>query len=199
MDNPRLVWEWYNWRRTVIDKVKPNPGHYALAELEGLVEQFTLVTQNVDGLHRRAGSQEVLEIHGNIFRNKCMKCGRGYAEPEDIDPDNVPKCTFCGGRIRPDVVWFGEMLPEETIRLAFQRTEEAQVFFTVGTSAIVHPAASLPLTARHSGAILVEINLEPTPVTELADYSFTGQSGEVLPKLIEAFKAELAGAGRGGN
>lgn len=199
MDNPKLVWEWYNWRRSIINEVKPNPGHCALAELEGLVERFTLITQNVDGLHRRAGSQEVLEIHGNILRNKCMKCGRGHADADEIDPDNIPKCTSCGGRIRPDVVWFGEMLSEETIQLAFQRTEEAQVFLSVGTSAVVHPAASLPLTARHSGAILVEVNLEPTPITELADYSFIGQSGEVLPKLVGAFKAEVAGADRAGN
>ena len=183
--NSKLVWEWYKWRRDLIRQVKPNPGHYALAELARWIPDFTLVTQNVDGLHRLAGSERVLEIHGNILKNKCVACDRAIELDVDIDPKQVPACPHCGGKIRPDVVWFGEMLPEETIQEAFEAAERADIFLSVGTSALVHPAATLPVVAKRHGAILVEINPDETPLTGLADYYFPAKSGELLPDLVE--------------
>jgi NAD-dependent deacetylase len=183
--NSKLVWEWYNWRRDLIRQTKPNPGHYALVELAKWFPEFTLVTQNVDNLHRLAGSDTVLEIHGNILRNKCADCNRPIEFENDIDPKQIPACPVCGGKIRPDVVWFGEMLPEETIEAAFEASESADIFISIGTSAIVHPAATLPVAAKQHGAVLVEINPEETPLTGLADYYFPNKSGELLPKLVE--------------
>jgi NAD-dependent deacetylase len=182
--NPKIVWEWYNWRREVIGKVKPNPGHYALARLSKFFEDFTLITQNVDGLHVLAGSENVLELHGNINRNKCVKCGHLYEEKSEINPRAIPKCPSCGGKIRPDVVWFGELLPERVINEAFAKSEQADVFFSIGTSALVHPAASLPMAARRNHAALVEINPDRTPISDLADYHFSAKSGELLPRLV---------------
>ncbi|RME25098.1 MAG: NAD-dependent deacylase [Candidatus Zixiibacteriota bacterium] len=186
--NPKIVWEWYNWRRQLLRDVKPNPGHYALVELGSFFPRFTLVTQNVDGLHQMAGATDVLELHGNINRNKCAACGRLVPLEVDIDPDDIPACPACGGQIRPDVVWFGEMLPEEAIEAAFQRSEEADIFFSIGTSAIVHPAASLPTVAKRHGATLVEINPEPTPLSSLADFRFAAPAGELLPQLVAKVK-----------
>jgi NAD-dependent protein deacetylase/lipoamidase len=182
--SPEIVWEWYNWRRQLIGEVKPNPGHYALCELESFFDSFTLITQNVDNLHRLAGSTEILELHGNIYRNKCSECSTVLDEGMDIAPDSIPVCEKCGGKIRPDVVWFGEMLPEDIINEAFARAESAEVFLSVGTSALVHPAASLPLVAKRAGATLVEINPEETPMSHLADFYFPAKSGEMLPELI---------------
>jgi NAD-dependent deacetylase len=183
LSNPKIVWEWYNWRRQLIGEVQPNPGHYAIAQMEALFEDFALVTQNVDGLHDLAGSSNVLELHGNINRNKCSGCNR-VVDEQDIDPDAIPACTHCGAAIRPDVVWFGEMLPENVIEEAFRRSEVAELFFSVGTSAIVHPAASLPVIAKRSGAALVEINPEETPLSELVDFRLVGPSGELLAGLM---------------
>ncbi|MBD3401328.1 NAD-dependent protein deacylase [candidate division GN15 bacterium] len=194
--NPEIVWEWYSWRRKLISEVQPNPGHFALAELADYFDSFTLVTQNVDGLHRVAGSTDILELHGNINRNKCVKCEAPFDEV-DIDPARIPKCKGCGGSIRPDVVWFGEMLPGEVIEAAFRRSEEADLFFSIGTSAIVHPAASLPMTARRCGATLVEINPEETPLSNLADIRIGAPSGEFLPKLLDAVKARKNQSGQG--
>jgi NAD-dependent deacetylase len=187
MDNPRLVWEWYLFRREIINKVEPNPGHYALAEMESIYDDFTLITQNVDGLHRRSGSKNILELHGNIMLNKCFDCGRAMEGEINLTSGELPRCE-CGGRIRPDVVWFGEMLPAETINGAFRAAEKADVFFSVGTSAIVHPAASLPPTAKRRGACLVEINPEPTPISDMADFTFRSKSGEVLPDIVRLIK-----------
>ncbi|MEW6051646.1 MAG: NAD-dependent deacylase [Candidatus Zixiibacteriota bacterium] len=186
--NPKIVWEWYNWRRQLIAKVEPNAGHYALAEMSRWFRSFTLVTQNVDNLHRLAGSTEVLELHGNIYRNKCAKCGRLFEETEEIEPSRIPACRYCGGAIRPDVVWFGEMLPEDVIDLAFRRSEEADLFLSVGTSALVHPAATLPVVAKRHGAVLVEINPEPTPLSELADYAIQQPAGQALPALMNLLR-----------
>ncbi len=191
MANPKLVWEWYNWRRDLMSKVEPNPGHLALAEMENLFERFTLITQNIDGLHHEAGSREILELHGNIHRNKCSKCNRILSGDIEIDPDRIPACETCGGRIRPDVVWFGEMLDNDILSGAFRASEEADIFFSIGTSAVVHPAASLPMMAKQSGATLVEINPDRTPLTDLADFYFEARSGEFLPELISAYKERL--------
>ncbi|MCK4461608.1 MAG: NAD-dependent deacylase [candidate division Zixibacteria bacterium] len=189
MANPNLVWQWYNWRRELMGKVEPNPGHQALAELEDMFTEFTLITQNIDGLHRHAGSKNILELHGNIHRNKCADCNRQVAAQTEIDPDNIPTCEQCGGRIRPDVVWFGEMLDTDIISTAFRVSEESDVFLSIGTSAIVHPAASLPMMAKRSGATLIEINPERTPLTELADFYVSAKSGEFLPPLVKQLRA----------
>ncbi|MEW5922423.1 MAG: NAD-dependent deacylase [Candidatus Zixiibacteriota bacterium] len=184
MDNPRLVWEWYIYRRDIISRVKPNPGHYALAELEKRFEDFTLITQNVDNLHRIAGSSNILELHGNIALNKCLDCSRPYNGEIVITENEIPKCE-CGGNIRPGVVWFGELLPAKAINDAINASERAELFFSIGTSALVYPAAAMPLTAKRNGAYLVEINLDPTPLSEIADCALQGKSGEILPEIIE--------------
>ncbi len=184
MSNPTLVWEWYLFRRELIGKVEPNEGHYMLVQLEKYYNDFTLITQNVDGLHRRAGSMNVLELHGNITKNKCFDCGKPYSGEIDLDDGQLPLCD-CNGRIRPDVVWFGELLPARVINKAYEASSRAEIFISIGTSAIVHPAASLPMAAKKEGAYLVEINLEPTPMTDICDCSLLGKSGEILPKLTE--------------
>ena len=189
MANSQIVWEWYNWRRELMSKVKPNPGHYALVELAEFFDDYTLITQNVDGLHKMAGSEDILELHGNIYRNKCMNCNKIVDREMEIDPESIPLCIHCGGKIRPDVVWFGEMLSESIISEAFAKSESADIFLSVGTSAIVHPAASLPVNSKRFGATLVEINPEMTPLTDLADFYFEYPSGEFLPKLIEKLKS----------
>lgn len=189
--NPKIVWEWYNWRRDLINKVKPNRGHYALKELEKRFDSFTLITQNVDGLHEKAGSENILELHGNVYRNKCVDCQQIYIESDEIDPANIPACNFCGGKIRPDIVWFGEMLDEDIIQEAFYVTEQADLFFSIGTSALVHPAASLPVIAKQHGATLVEINLDETPISSLADFSWRSKAGEFLPELCEKLNKKV--------
>lgn len=186
--NPQIVWEWYNWRRELMGKVQPNPGHYAISELEKMFDNFTLVTQNVDGLHKIAETQNILELHGNIYRNKCSKCNVIFDSNVEIDPDNIPLCNKCGGKLRPDVVWFGEMLDSQIINSAFDMSERCQIFFSVGTSAIVHPAASLPVSAKQNGAVLVEINPEETPLSYLCDFSIRAQSGDFLPRLVDKIK-----------
>jgi NAD-dependent deacetylase len=194
--DPAVVWEWYNWRRQLISETKPNPGHFALRDMAGLFDDFTLITQNVDNLHRLAGSERVLELHGNIYRNKCADCHRLVTDRLEIVPDALPTCPACGGRIRPDVVWFGEMLPEEVIDEAFQVAERVEVFFSIGTSALVHPAASLPLVAKRRGATLIEINPEKTPLSEYADFTFLANSGEILPELVNRLRSVAPGKDR---
>jgi NAD-dependent deacetylase len=181
MSNPKLVWEWYLYRRDVIGKAEPNTGHRTLALMEQHLTDFTVITQNVDGLHQRAGSHEVIELHGNILRNKCLQCNK-QLDQREIDPDNIPRCR-CGGQIRPDVVWFGEMLPEKALLTAMKRAEEAELFLSVGTSGVVSPAAELPLIARHAGAHLVEINPEATVLAPFMDEVYSGKSGDILPMI----------------
>jgi NAD-dependent deacetylase len=188
--NPDLVWEWYSYRKKLIAEVKPNAGHYALAEMEKLFEEFAVITQNIDNLHRRAGSTRVYELHGNIERNYCINCGRKYLNDELDLGSRVPRCTECKGLIRPDVVWFGELLPADQWGLADRAARAADVFFSVGTSAIVHPAASLPRIAKESGAYLVEINQETTPLSECADETLLGRSGLILHELVERIRRE---------
>lgn len=185
--NPKLVWEWYNYRRKLIHEVKPNPGHYALAEMEQMFPHFTLITQNVDNLHRVAGSQIILELHGNIMRNRCVDCNKIYQEVKIDFNQQMPVCR-CGGQLRPDVVWFGEMLPEDALLCAFQAAQECDIFFSIGTSAVVQPAASLPIEARERGAYVVEINIEPTAISRYVDESIIGKSGEILPLLVKKVK-----------
>ncbi len=182
--DPQLVWEWYSTRRLKTGEVKPNPGHYALVEMERRIPEFTLITQNVDGLHQRAGSRQVIELHGNITRVRCSRCGERFAEWEQPE-SGVPPCPRCGAKLRPDVVWFGEMLPPRALNLAMAAAQFCQMFFSVGTSALVEPAASLPYLARLAGARLVEVNLKETPLTSYADYVLQGKAGEILPALVE--------------
>jgi NAD-dependent deacetylase len=182
--DPKLIWDWYAWRREAVKAVRPNPGHYALVEIEKRIPQFTLITQNVDGLHRMAGSQNVLELHGNIQRVRCSECYM-IADTWGDDTVSVPKCESCGGLLRPDVIWFGETLPLEQLEAAVEAARTCGVFFSIGTSGVVQPAASLAHAARNRGAVVVEINAEPTPLTPKANYFLQGKSGKNLPELVK--------------
>ena len=183
--DPKLVWDWYAWRREALKGVRPNAGHYALVEMERRVPGFTLITQNVDGLHRMAGNHRVLELHGNIQRVRCSACGR-FAEDWHERENEVPRCEVCGELLRPDVVWFGESLPRAELEAAVEAARAPELFFSIGTSGIVQPAASLAHAARNRGAKIVEINPEPTPLTPKVDFFLQGKSGEILPELVQA-------------
>jgi len=184
--NPKLVWDWYAMRRAMIGRVEPNPGHRALATIEQCVPRFLLATQNVDGLHQRAGSVDVAELHGNITRVKCSREGTPVAhweEPADAQP---PRCTACGAYLRPDTVWFEEMLPPAALARAEAAARACDVLLVIGTSAEVYPAAALPQHAQRAGAIVVEINIDATPLTADADFVLRGPAGIVLPALVAA-------------
>ncbi|MBK9602250.1 MAG: NAD-dependent deacylase [Anaerolineales bacterium] len=183
--DPKLVWDWYAWRREAIKGVRPNAGHYALAEMEKRIETFTLITQNVDGLHRMAGNSNVLELHGNILKVRCSECGT-FTEVWGDDSESVPRCERCNGMLRPDVVWFGESLPRAELESAVNAARTCQVFFSIGTSGVVQPAAALAHAARNKGSVVVEVNAEPTPLTPKVDFAFHGKSGEILPELVKA-------------
>jgi NAD-dependent deacetylase len=185
LQNPALVWEWYQHRRTIISTVEPNAGHRALVAMESIFPVMTVITQNIDNLHRRAGSTAIFELHGNIERNYCVKCGKPYQEADVPLREGLPACTACGGLIRPDVVWFGEMLPEDQWEGSVRASESADVFFSIGTSAVVYPAASLPLVAKRAGAFLVEVNPDPTPLTDSVNEFLKGTAGEILPAVVE--------------
>lgn len=184
--DPKLVWEWYAWRRASAERAQPNAGHRALVELESRVPEFLLVTQNVDGLHARAGSRHIVELHGNITRTKCFDCDRIADESQWVGDVVPPRCVHCNGMLRPDVVWFGEMLPAKALGTAKQASAECDVFLSVGTSTVVEPAASLPFQARRSGALVVEVNPGPTPLTPHAGFSLCGRAAAVLPQLVAA-------------
>jgi NAD-dependent deacetylase len=181
--NPKVVWEWYAWRRQLVAGVEPNAGHRALVELERRVSEFTLITQNVDGLHQRAGSRNVIELHGNIARTRCLEEETLVEHWEDTG-EVPPRCPRCGGWLRPDVVWFNEMLPAAAIERAFAVSRACGVFLSIGTSAVVHPAASLPFAALEHGATVIEINPDDTPLTARAQFRLRGPAGVVLPALI---------------
>jgi NAD-dependent deacetylase len=181
--DPKLVWEWYNWRRRLIAKTQPNPGHRALAELERRTPEFALVTQNVDGLHDRAGSRNILKVHGDIWDVRCVRCGRERRDERPDIPELPPLCE-CGGMLRPGVVWFGEGLPEGVWEEAERAISNCEVLLVVGTSAVVYPAAGLVPLAKSAGARVIEINLEETPFSSMLDKSFRGKAGELLPEII---------------
>jgi NAD-dependent deacetylase len=182
--NPRLVWEWYAHRRQIAAAAAPNPAHIALAKLERHLPDFTLITQNVDNLHRRAGSQNVVELHGNLSRTKCFD--EEILVEDWADGDQIPpRCPRCGGYLRPDVVWFGEALPAEAWRAAQAAAQRCQVFLSIGTSGVVRPAADLPLYARQAGAYVVEINLYPSAPNRVFGEQLAGPAGQILPHLIE--------------
>ena len=183
--NPQLVWEWYEWRRGLVAKAEPNPGHRALAVLAQHVPHLTLITQNVDGLHQRAGSKHVIELHGNIMRTKCFDDGR-IVQHWPPTKEVPPRCPRCGGLLRPDVVWFGEGLPYDALATAVTAAQTCDIFFSIGTSSLVQPAASIPGYAMRNGRVTVEINPQPTPLSRQMDYILAGPSGEVLPALLDA-------------
>lgn len=183
--DPQLCWEWYDWRRSVLAKVRPNPGHYALAELERRKPQFTLITQNVDGLHNKAGSTKLLEIHGSIWALRCTGCMCEWVD-RTVPLAMLPKCEACGALARPGVVWFGESLNPRIWAEAERAGCAADVLLVVGTSATVYPAAGLAPLARSFGAKVIEVNIEPTPVSGLVDCALTGPSGEILPQVVPA-------------
>lgn len=184
-ENLREVWEWFDYRRGVLAGCEPNAGHFALADWQGRFEDFTLVTQNVDGLHARAGSREVLELHGNINRSYCTGCAKRFQMSAEDVPHKPENCDECGAKVRPDVVLFGEMLPFEIFEKAQQKARECEIFFIVGTSALVYPAAGLAEIAKFSGAYLVEVNPEETPMTGFCDETLRGKAGEILPLISE--------------
>lgn len=185
--NPQRVWEWYAYRRDLVSKTKPNPGHYAIARLPDLFEKFVLITQNVDGFHHLAGNPTVLELHGNIQRIKCSRDGEiieSWPETDEVPP----RCPHCGAYLRPDVVWFGESLDPVILDTAAEVSENCDLFISVGTSGVVYPAAMLPVTAKHNGALVLEFNLEPTPISTVANHTFLGKSGELLPAFFDELK-----------
>ena len=179
--NLPAVWEWFDYRRNLLKPLEPNAAHVSIANWQQRFSQLTLVTQNIDGLHQRAGSSDVVELHGSIWRSRCVECNARY----EISRDGLRQemCAGCGNHLRPDVVLFGEMLPPGAFELAAERAAECELCFVVGTSAIVYPAAALPEIARSAGAFLCEVNPEPTPLSEMCDEVLTGKAGELLPLL----------------
>jgi NAD-dependent protein deacetylase/lipoamidase len=182
--NPQLVWDWYAMRRKKVESAKPNPGHYALSTMEDHIAKFTLATQNVDGLHQLAGSRNIFELHGNINHVKCFTCGK-RAERWD-ESEGVPHCDACGGLLRPDVIWYGESLPNLALRSAIRASSHCDLFLSIGTSGVVQPAASLLYTAKDAGSVIVEINPESTSAAGISDFFLQGRSGEILPGLVNA-------------
>lgn len=180
--DPELVWRWYDWRRGILANVKANAGHSALAELEARSPHFTLITQNVDGLHQQAGSRFVLEVHGSIWKLRCTRCPREWLDKSV--PLEIPPHCECGALARPAVVWFGENLNPAVWSAAEAAVKECDVFLVVGTSALVYPAAGLIPLARASGAKIIEVNLESTPMSGWVDGALKGPAGQILPQLI---------------
>ena len=189
--DPRLVWEWYDWRRARVAEAAPNPAHYALAKLEHTVAAFTLITQNVDGLHQRAGSERVLELHGNILRSICSVSRKPISEAWLSEAEDMPPRSphASEGLARPDVVWFGESLPERAFHEAVGAVNNCDVCIAVGTSALVQPAASLPMIAREAGAFLAEINPVPTPLSDHVDVFLREPAGRALTQLLSIMQA----------
>ncbi|MFH1212981.1 MAG: NAD-dependent deacylase [Candidatus Neomarinimicrobiota bacterium] len=191
--NTAIVTEWYKHRRDIVDVCQPNAAHIALTELSKLVPEFTLITQNIDGLHQRAGSRDVIELHGTIAENYCVRCGRRYSTSEfdevfDHSSNHVPRC-YCGGLIRPNVVWFGEPLPSEAYEKAYTASRKADVFLSVGTSAQVRPAADLPLVAKEQGALLIEVNITKTVLFPYTDLFLEGSADIILPQFNREYQA----------
>ena len=189
--DPPLVWGWYEWRRMKMRLAQPHAGHLALAELERRLASLSLITQNVDDLHERAGNTRVLQLHGNLEATRCVRCAAPFTLPAGIpqEPEGgrriePPRCASCGDRVRPGVVWFGESLPMQVLQQAQAAAEACDLWITVGTSGLVYPAAELPLLAAKAGATLVQINPQPTPLDAHYDHVLTGTAAELLPRLL---------------
>ena len=180
--NTRETWEFYEWRRRLVKSCEPNAAHLTLVRMEKYFQDFSLVTQNVDGLHRRAGSQKVYELHGNMWQGRCPRCGEVVELPE-TPLKSLPPLHGCGTALRPNVVQFGEPLDSRVLRLAVEASKRADLFLVVGTSAVVSPACELPLLALRHGAVVVEVNRDPTPLSGLVTRSIRGKAAEVLPRL----------------
>jgi NAD-dependent deacetylase len=189
--DPNLVWEWYDWRRSLIGACQPNPAHHTLADMESRLPDFTLITQNVDGLHRLAGNQNVLELHGDIWRLSCTRQGTTLVDRTTPLPEIPPRCAECGALMRPDVVWYGEALPADVLEDAFAASAACDVVLVIGTSAVVHPAATLPLIATENGAALVEVNPQPTPLSNYADLTLRRPAAQALPELWQTWQKQL--------
>jgi len=187
--DPETVWAFYRWRRERVLAAEPNPAHHALADMERVIRGFTLITQNVDGLHLLAGSENVIALHGDLFVSRCVHCGHEESErdlpPGDMDP--LPRCPDCGDLMRPGVVWFGEPLDSGVWEAAVRAALSCQVFLSVGTSAVVQPAASLLTAARENGALTAEINLERALDADALDFVITGRAADILPRLVPAW------------
>jgi NAD-dependent deacetylase len=183
--DPETVWKWYDWRRGIIGQAEPNPGHQAIKELEDKFENFLLITQNVDGLHGRAGNKKMIEIHGNLWRVRCTKGGE-TSMLMDVPLQEIPPRCSCGALLRPDVVWFGESLPIEALDVSSKALEMCDTLVVAGTSGAVYPVASFPQEVKRHGGFVIEINTEETPISAFADISLHGRSGEVLPALVKS-------------
>lgn len=181
--DPRLVWEWYDWRRALIAKALPNAAHHALVRLEQRAPDYWLITQNVDGLHRQAGSTKLSEIHGNIWMTCCTNC-RLVREDRTVPLTILPHCGACGGLLRPHIVWFGESLAADDIQRSQDAATTCDCFLIVGTSGLVYPAASFAAMAKQAGAYVIEVNLDPTPQSTLVDVSLQGRAKDLLPLLV---------------
>ena len=181
--DPEMIWRWYRWRRELVTDAEPNPGHYAIAQLAGLVPRLTLVTQNVDNMHQRAGSTNIIEFHGNIFEDRCF--AEGTLQVGD-EASAVPLCSDCGSNLRPGVVWFGEAIPEQALNESCAAATDCNVFLSVGTSSLVYPAAGLADLAKQNGATVAEINPNPTMNAPSFDFSLAGKSGVILPELVNS-------------
>lgn len=181
--DPQLVWEWYDWRRGLVAKAQPNAGHKALAELEKRKGKFTLITQNVDGLHDLAGSKNILKLHGDIWQVRCTHCAKSWPD-RSVPLEELPPHCECGALARPDIVWFGEPLPTGVWTRGWQAVQSAQLVLVIGTSGVVYPAADLVPLAMAHGAKVVEINPDTTPFSETVDYALSGPAGEILPRLL---------------
>ncbi len=184
--DPKLVWEFYAWRRQVVAHCQPNPAHQTLAEMERRLPDVTLITQNVDGLHQRAGSQRVITLHGDLWRVRCTRCDYHGEDHRVPLPELPPRCPLCNHLLRPDVVWFGEGLPRDALQAALETASRAELMLIVGTSAMVEPAASLPLLAKQNGATLIEVNPEETPLSPHVDEVLRGPAGQMLPQWWQA-------------
>jgi NAD-dependent deacetylase len=183
LKDPPLVWKWYNERRGMIGEASPHPGHYAIASMEPLFDEFLLLTQNIDNLHRKAGSNGVVEMHGNIFRFKCFDNHHAIDQLPKTN-EEPPRCQ-CGSMIRPDVVWYGEMLDPDHLDRAFAALIACDAILVVGTSGMVYPAAGFPGAAKSSGAKVIEVNPEETPISEIADVFVKAGAGEALPAIVD--------------
>jgi len=191
IQDPKLVWEWYDWRRAIIASKEPNTGHKVVAAWEEYFPNFALITQNIDGLHQRAGSKNIIELHGNIWKHRCID-EKTITENHDVPLKEIPPhCENCGALLRPHVVWFGESLDGFILRQSFQLSASCDVMFSIGTSAAVQPAASLPLRAAEAKAKIIEINPDPTPLTGSVDFSFRAKAGEFLPILNEELRRRM--------
>lgn len=183
--DPKLVWEWYNWRRELVATKHPNAAHQTLVELERRIEHFWLITQNVDGLHALAGSQRLSEIHGNIWKVRCTQCNR-ISSNRDLPLVYPPNCTDCSGMLRPHIVWFGESLDQDDVNRSYQALRTCDILLIIGTSGVVYPAASFAPIAKDGGALVVELNLDPTPNSSVVDVSFQGRAKDLVPLLRQA-------------